>query len=435
MSPNKKNNKKVPLLNKKNSKENNNNPNENNEFYLTKKNRWFLLLIFTLIYILLMFNIGIFSSASSKIKLYLNIDNKKFGLFGSFNFIGRIFGTFLFMLIINKFNRKFILIIPLYLNSFCIFNFILTKNLIILYVFRTLNGICQNFGLIYFPMWIDQFGMKEKKTLMMTFIQLSAPIGMVFGYCFNTFFKSWKKGFLFESFGEIIFISILLFFPKKYFSKNLFFKGHFNSYFNINNNNNKQKISIFYNSNEIKNNNNLLKNIFSLLLNKMFLMTVLYKSTTQFICAGIGFWLTDYLENQLKTKNNLYKLYSYINIIVIGPMIGLFFGGIITNIIAAITAFVISPALFIKTVITFVILSTVDGYLINPIVYGKTNDVHPLIVIIALFAGGIIFGMFGIIISLPLAIIIISTIKYFKEDINDKIEDIKINKKIAKKTK
>ena len=330
MSPNKKNNKKVPLLNKKNSKENNNNSNENNEYYLTKKNRWFLLLIFTLIYILLMFNIGIFSSASSKIKLYLNIDNKKFGLFGSFNFIGRIFGTFLFMLIINKFNRKFILIIPLYLNSFCIFNFILTKNLIILYVFRTLNGICQNFGLIYFPMWIDQFGMKEKKTLMMTFIQLSAPIGMVFGYCFNTFFKSWKKGFLFESCGEIIFISILLFFPKKYFSKNLFFKGHFNSYFNVNNNN-KQKISIFYNTNEIKNNNNLLKNIFSLLLNKMFLMTVLYKSTTQFICAGIGFWLTDYLENQLKIKNNLHKLYSYINIIVIGPMIGLFFGGIITN--------------------------------------------------------------------------------------------------------
>ena len=135
-----------------------------------------------------------------------------------------------------------------------------------------------------------------------------------------------------------------------------------------------------------------------------------------------------------------YKIIGHPNALLLGflAMMGNlipYFGGIITNIIAAITAFVISPALFIKTVITFVILSTVDGYLINPIVYGKTNDVHPLIVIIALFAGGIIFGMFGIIISLPLAIIIISTIKYFKEDINDKIEDIKINKKIAKKTK
>ena len=135
-----------------------------------------------------------------------------------------------------------------------------------------------------------------------------------------------------------------------------------------------------------------------------------------------------------------YKIIGHPNALLLGflAMMGNlipYFGGIITNIIAAITAFVISPALFIKTVITFVILSTVDGYLINPLVYGKTNDIHPLIVIIALFAGGIIFGMFGIIISLPLAIIVISTIKYFKEDISDKIEDIKTSKKIAKKIK
>lgn len=109
-----------------------------------------------------------------------------------------------------------------------------------------------------------------------------------------------------------------------------------------------------------------------------------------------------------------------------------YFGGIITNILAAITAIVISPALFIKTVITFVILSTVDGYLINPVVYKKTNQVPPLIAIIAVFAGGIIFGIVGIVISLPLAIIILSTIHYFKEDINDKIEDIMENSKKEK---
>ena len=300
------------------------------EFSLNKGIRWSLMTIFTLLYVVLMLNVGIFNAATSQIKKDFKLDNKEFGLLGTFNGGGRIIGTLLFMIIINKYNRKFVIIIPLLINAFSIYLFTKTNNKKILYIERGINGICQVFGFIYFPIWIDQFGIQKRKTLMMTFIQLSAPIGMVFGYCFNTFFKSWKKGFLFESFGEIIFISILLFFPKKYFSKNLFFKGHFNSYFNVNNNN-KQKISIFYNTNEIKNNNNLLKNIFSLLLNKMFLMTVLYKSTTQFICAGIGFWLTDYLENQLKIKNNLHKLYSYINIIVIGPMIGLFFGGIITN--------------------------------------------------------------------------------------------------------
>lgn len=102
-----------------------------------------------------------------------------------------------------------------------------------------------------------------------------------------------------------------------------------------------------------------------------------------------------------------------------------YFGGIINNCVAAITAFVISPQLFLKTVIAFFVLSALDGYVINPFVYGKTNQVHPIIVISSVFAGGILFGVLGIIISLPLAIIVITTLKFYKEDIYEKIGDIK----------
>ena len=105
-----------------------------------------------------------------------------------------------------------------------------------------------------------------------------------------------------------------------------------------------------------------------------------------------------------------------------------YFGGIITNCIACITAFIISPALFIRTIIAFFILSNLDGYVINPFVYGKTNSVHPIIVILSVFAGGILGGVVGIIVSLPVAIIIITTLKYFKTDIADKWEDIKDSK-------
>lgn len=105
-----------------------------------------------------------------------------------------------------------------------------------------------------------------------------------------------------------------------------------------------------------------------------------------------------------------------------------YFGGIMVNIVASITAFVISPALFIRTVITFVILSAVDGYVISPLVYGKTNNIHPLIVIFSVFVGGKLFGILGIMISFPVTVIIIATIKFFKDDIADKIEDIKNNK-------
>lgn len=106
-----------------------------------------------------------------------------------------------------------------------------------------------------------------------------------------------------------------------------------------------------------------------------------------------------------------------------------YFGGIITNVIAAITAFVISPALFIRTVIAFFILSNLDGYVINPLVYGKSNELHPLVTIFAVFAGGILWGMTGIILALPLSIILITTYKFFSQDISDKIVDMKEKKK------
>lgn len=107
-----------------------------------------------------------------------------------------------------------------------------------------------------------------------------------------------------------------------------------------------------------------------------------------------------------------------------------YFGGMITNVIAAITAFVISPGLFVRTIICFFVLSSLDGYVINPFVYGKTNEVHPLVVIFSVFAGGALFGILGIIISLPLAIIVISTYKFYKKEMESKLESMKQKGKV-----
>lgn len=109
-----------------------------------------------------------------------------------------------------------------------------------------------------------------------------------------------------------------------------------------------------------------------------------------------------------------------------------YFGGIFVNVIALITAFTVSPALFIKTIIVVIVLSVLDGQVINPLIYGKTNKLHPIVTILSVFAGGILFGVTGIILALPLAIIIVSTYKYYEEDISDKIEDITENKKKTK---
>ena len=129
----------------------------------------------------------------------------------------------------------------------------------------------------------------------------------------------------------------------------------------------------------------------------------------------------------------MYAIIGHPDALMLGTLAGVsnlipYFGGIITNIVAAITAFVISPELFIKTIIVFVVFSAIDGNVINPLVYGKTNKIHPLVVIISVFAGGILFGITGIIVSLPVAIIIIATIKFFKTDI-DKYSQAKRKKK------
>ncbi len=128
-----------------------------------------------------------------------------------------------------------------------------------------------------------------------------------------------------------------------------------------------------------------------------------------------------------------YSIIGHPNALLLGVLAAImnlipFFGGMICNLVAAVTAFVISPALFIRTLITFFILSQVDGYLINPFVYGKTNKVHPIIAISSVFIGGALMGTFGVVASLPLAIILITTYKFFYADINGKIEDMKLKK-------
>jgi predicted PurR-regulated permease PerM len=101
-----------------------------------------------------------------------------------------------------------------------------------------------------------------------------------------------------------------------------------------------------------------------------------------------------------------------------------YFGGIFANIVACITAFFVSPKLFILTLIVALICPNIDGYIISPRVYGKTNNVPALVTIFAVFAGGIIYGVFGIIIALPVAIILMATYKFYEDDISDKIEEI-----------
>ena len=126
----------------------------------------------------------------------------------------------------------------------------------------------------------------------------------------------------------------------------------------------------------------------------------------------------------------VFRLIGHPNYLILGVLAAVttiipYFGGLIINILALIIASVVSTKLFIATLIVCIVCPNIDGYIISPRVYGKTNQLHPLVNIFAVFAGGVLGGFWGIVVSLPIAIIIIATVKFFKDDINNKIEVVK----------
>ena len=95
-----------------------------------------------------------------------------------------------------------------------------------------------------------------------------------------------------------------------------------------------------------------------------------------------------------------------------------YFGGIITNVIALIIASVVSPKVFILSLIITIVFPNIDGYLISPKIYDKTNKLPPLLTIFAVFAGSALFGFVGIVIAVPITIIILATIKSYKKELS-----------------
>ena len=101
-----------------------------------------------------------------------------------------------------------------------------------------------------------------------------------------------------------------------------------------------------------------------------------------------------------------------------------YFGTLLTNIIAVVLASAVSFKLFILTAIICLVFPNIDGYIISPKIYGKTNNINPIWTIFAVFVGGTLGGMFGIIIAVPIYVIINCTYNFFKKDIYGKIDNL-----------
>ena len=125
-----------------------------------------------------------------------------------------------------------------------------------------------------------------------------------------------------------------------------------------------------------------------------------------------------------------FALIGHPNYLILGFLSGIsaiipWFGGFIVAVLSLLVSSVISTKMFLLTVLICIICPILDGNVIGPKVYGKTNALHPLLVIFAVSAGGMIAGFWGIIISLPIAIAIKTTYNFYEEDIYERVQKMK----------
>ena len=133
---------------------------------------------------------------------------------------------------------------------------------------------------------------------------------------------------------------------------------------------------------------------------------------------------------QLVEYSLLFLLVGHPNWLILGILACIttvipYFGGLITNILAIITASLISTKLVIATIIICLIFPQLDGYVISPKVYGKTNNVNPLITIMVVSVGGTLLGVVGIIAALPVYLLIRATYQFYKPDIKKSVKMMK----------
>ena len=191
---------------------------------LSRCYRYFLFFIMIIIDSSMDISNGIFSSASKEIKNKLKINNTKFGTFSTATSIGKIVSSFLFILINQKISRKWLICTCIFLNAMFLFCFKITENVRILIVIYGLLGVTKTVPGIYIPVWINQFGHSEHKTVEITSVLLFQSIGKIIGHLINLMFgrKNWQNGFLIAGIILIILSFCCAISNEEYFSRNLF---------------------------------------------------------------------------------------------------------------------------------------------------------------------------------------------------------------------
>lgn len=97
------------------------------------------------------------------------------------------------------------------------------------------------------------------------------------------------------------------------------------------------------------------------------------------------------------------------------------FGPILSAAPAVLLAYTISPALALKVVGLYLVVQSLESYLIHPFVLKNAVALPPVITVVALVLFGVLFGFLGLLLAAPLAAVTIVLVRmlYVEDALGD----------------
>src|SRR5215210_5372733 len=82
------------------------------------------------------------------------------------------------------------------------------------------------------------------------------------------------------------------------------------------------------------------------------------------------------------------------------PLIGAFVAGLLAVLVALVSGGVVDALLVLGVI---VVVQQVEGHLLYPLLMSRAVHLHPAVIVVALAAGGILAGIIGVFLAVPVA--------------------------------
>jgi predicted PurR-regulated permease PerM len=128
-------------------------------------------------------------------------------------------------------------------------------------------------------------------------------------------------------------------------------------------------------------------------------------ATCDAVLLGIGFWLI-----------GMPLILPLMLLLFLGALVP-FVGPILAAVVAALVAFAEgSPSMAALSVGVALIVQQIEGNLLQPLIMGRAVELHPSVVLFAVTAGGVLGGVVGIFLAVPIAAALATTLSFVREN-------------------